>query len=119
MAGQSELMIAGGVESMSRVPMFVGGGAWVTDPQVTIPNRIVPQGVSADLIATLNGYSRRDVDAYAVQSSAPPRPGPKAASPAASCRCARSTASRCWRTTSTCAATPRWNRWPGSSRLSR
>jgi acetyl-CoA C-acetyltransferase len=68
MAGQAELMIGGGVESMSRVPMFAGGGAWVTDPQITIPNRIVPQGVSADLIATLYGYSRRDVDAYAVES---------------------------------------------------
>ncbi len=68
MAGQAELMIGGGVESMSRVPMFVGGGAWVTDPQITLPNRIVPQGVSADLIATLNGYSRQDVDAFAVES---------------------------------------------------
>lgn len=68
MAGQAELMIGGGVESMSRVPMFVGGGAWVTDPQITLPNRIVPQGVSADLIATLYGYSRADVDAYAVES---------------------------------------------------
>jgi acetyl-CoA C-acetyltransferase len=61
-------MIGGGVESMSRVPMFAGGGAWVTDPRITLPNRIVPQGVSADLIATLYGYSRRDLDAYAVES---------------------------------------------------
>ena len=68
MAGQAGLLIGGGVESMSRVPMFAGGGAWVTDPQITIPNRIVPQGVSADLIATLHGYSRRDVDAFAVES---------------------------------------------------
>ncbi|WP_374664583.1 acetyl-CoA C-acetyltransferase [Ramlibacter sp.] len=68
MAGQSELMIGGGVESMSRVPMFVGGGAWVTDPQITLPNQLVPQGVSADLIATLHGYSRQDVDTYAVES---------------------------------------------------
>ncbi len=68
MAGQADLLIAGGVESMSRVPMFAGGGAWITDPQITIPNRIVPQGVSADLIATLHGYSRDDVDRYAVQS---------------------------------------------------
>lgn len=68
MAGQAELMIGGGVESMSRVPMFAGGGAWVTDPQITLPNRIVPQGISADLIATLYGYSRRDVDAYAAES---------------------------------------------------
>ena len=48
--------------------MFSGGGAWVTDPQITILNRIVPQGVSADLIATLYGYSREDVDRYAVES---------------------------------------------------
>lgn len=68
MAGQADVMIAGGVESMSRVPMFSGGGAWVTDPQITIPNRVVPQGISADLIATLYGFSRTDVDAYAVQS---------------------------------------------------
>jgi acetyl-CoA C-acetyltransferase len=68
MAGQAELLVGGGVESMSRVPMFAGGGAWVTDPQITIPNRIVPQGVSADLIATLHGYSRSDVDSFAVES---------------------------------------------------
>ena len=68
MAGQAELIVGGGVESMSRVPMFAGGGAWVTDPQITIPNRIVPQGVSADLIATLQGYSRSDVDGFAVES---------------------------------------------------
>ena len=68
MAGQADLLIGGGVESMSRVPMFAGGGAWVTDPQITIPNRIVPQGVSADLIATLHGFSREAVDAYALES---------------------------------------------------
>lgn len=67
-SGQAELVIGGGVESMSRVPMFVGGGPWITDPQITIPNRIVPQGVSADLIASLYGFSRQDVDSYAVES---------------------------------------------------
>ncbi|CAN5638414.1 acetyl-CoA C-acetyltransferase [soil metagenome] len=67
-AGQADLVIGGGVESMSRVPMFAGGGPWITDPQITLPNRIVPQGVSADLIATLYGFSRNDVDAYAVES---------------------------------------------------
>ncbi len=67
-SGQAELVVGGGVESMSRVPMFVSGGPWITDPQITLPNRIVPQGVSADLIATLYGYSRQDVDAYAVES---------------------------------------------------
>ena len=67
-AGQAELAIGGGVESMSRVPMAAAGGPWITDPQITIANRIVPQGVSADLIATLYGYSREDVDRYAVES---------------------------------------------------
>jgi acetyl-CoA C-acetyltransferase len=67
-AGQAELVIGGGVESMSRVPMFTSGGPWITDPQLTVPNRIVPQGISADLIATLYGFSRQDVDGYAVES---------------------------------------------------
>jgi len=67
-SGQAELAIGGGVDSMSRVPMFTSGGPWITDPQLTMPNWIVPQGISADLIATLYGYSREDVDAYAVES---------------------------------------------------
>lgn len=67
-AGQADLMIAGGVESMSRVPMSDTAGPWLSDPQITIPQRIVPQGISADLIATINGFSRRDVDVYAVES---------------------------------------------------
>ena len=67
-SGQAELAIGGGVESMSRVPMFVSGGPWITDPQITLPQRIVPQGISADLISTLYGFSRQDVDAYAVES---------------------------------------------------
>jgi acetyl-CoA C-acetyltransferase len=71
MAGQAELVIGGGVESMSRVPMFSDGGAWITDPQLTIPNRIVPQGISADLIATLYGYSRQDVGCLRVREPAP------------------------------------------------
>ncbi len=67
-SGQADLVVGGGVESMSRVPMFVSGGPWITDPRLTIPNRIVPQGISADLIATLYGFTRSDVDAYAVES---------------------------------------------------
>lgn len=67
-AGQADLMIGGGVDSMSRVPMFSSGGPWLTDPQLTIPNNLVPQGISADLIATLYGFSRNDLDAYAVES---------------------------------------------------
>jgi acetyl-CoA C-acetyltransferase len=68
MAGQSDLTIGGGVESMSRIGMMSSGGAWPVDPQVAIKTYFVPQGVSADLIATKWGYSRSDVDAYAVES---------------------------------------------------
>lgn len=68
MAGQSEAAIGGGVESMSRVPMGSDGGAWSTDPAVAYHTYFVPQGVGADLIATLDGYSRADVDAFAVES---------------------------------------------------
>jgi acetyl-CoA C-acetyltransferase len=61
-------LIAGGVESMSRVPLGSDGGAWYLDPDVAIPVHYIPQGVSADLIATLYGYSREDVDHYATLS---------------------------------------------------
>jgi acetyl-CoA C-acetyltransferase len=68
MSGQSDLVIGGGVEAMSRVPMGSDGGAWAVDPASAIPTYFVPQGVSADVIATQSGYSRQDVDAYAVES---------------------------------------------------
>jgi acetyl-CoA C-acetyltransferase len=68
MSGQSDLSIGGGVESMSRVPMFSGGVAWMADPEVAVKTYFVPQGVSADLVATKYGFSRDDVDAYAVES---------------------------------------------------
>lgn len=68
MSGQSPLAIGGGVESMSRVPMGTSGGAWAVDPAVAIPTYFVPQGISADLMATLYGHSRSDVDSYAVES---------------------------------------------------
>jgi len=68
MSGQSPLAVGGGVESMSRVPMGTGGGAWPADPAVALPTYFVPQGISADLIATLYGYTRADVDAYALES---------------------------------------------------
>jgi acetyl-CoA C-acetyltransferase len=68
MAGQSDLAIGGGVEAMSRVPLGSSGGAWPEDPSIAIPAYFVPQGVSADLIATLDGFSRDDVDAFAVES---------------------------------------------------
>jgi acetyl-CoA C-acetyltransferase len=68
MSGQSQLTIGGGVESMSRVPMGSDGGAWYIDPKVSWDAYYVPQGIGADLIATLDGYSRSDIDAYAVES---------------------------------------------------
>ena len=66
--GSDEIVIAGGVESMSRVGMGMSGGAWFMDPSVGLPGYFMPQGVSADLIATKYGFSRDDVDAYAVES---------------------------------------------------
>lgn len=66
--GADDIVIAGGVESMSRVGMGAQGGAWFMDPSVNIPAYFMPQGVSADLIATKYGFSRDDVDAYAVES---------------------------------------------------
>lgn len=67
-AGDHDLVIAGGVESMSRVGIGASGGAWPVDPSVAVPSYFMPQGVSADLIATKYGFSRADVDAYAVES---------------------------------------------------
>ncbi|MDQ1304922.1 MAG: acetyl-CoA C-acetyltransferase [Actinomycetota bacterium] len=67
-AGWDQLIIAGGVESMSRVPMGTDGGAWAMDPETAYDTYFVPQGISADLIATTEGFSRDDVDAYAVMS---------------------------------------------------
>ncbi len=68
MSGEADMAIGGGVESMSRVPMSSDGGAWATDPAVAMKTYFVPQGISADLIATKYGFSRDDVDAYAVES---------------------------------------------------
>ena len=68
MAGADDIVIAGGVESMSRVGIGASGGAWPMDPSVAVPSYFMPQGVSADLIATKYGFSRDDVDAYAVES---------------------------------------------------
>ena len=68
MSGQADLAIGGGVESMSRVAMASSGGAWFADPQVAFKTYYVQQGISADLIATKYGFSRDDVDAYAVES---------------------------------------------------
>jgi len=67
-AGWDQLIIAGGIESMSRVPIGTDGGAWAMDPEISWDTYFVPQGVSADLIATTEGFTRDDVDAYAVTS---------------------------------------------------
>src|SRR5881398_1247204 len=67
-SGWEDLVLAGGVESMSRVPMGSDGGAWMLDPETSFDTSYVPQGIGADLIATLEGYSREDVDAYAARS---------------------------------------------------
>jgi len=68
MSGQHELAIGGGAESMSRVGIMSSGSAWPTDPSMAVPSYFMPQGVAADLIATKYGFSRDDVDSYAVQS---------------------------------------------------
>lgn len=67
-SGWEQLVVAGGVESMSRVPMGSDGGAWIMDPAVNGKTHFVPQGISADLVATLEGFSREDVDRFALQS---------------------------------------------------
>ena len=68
MSGQHDMTIGGGVESMSRVGIGASGGAWPMDPSIALKSYFVPQGISADLIATRYGFSRDDVDAYAVES---------------------------------------------------
>ncbi|MBL4797432.1 MAG: acetyl-CoA C-acetyltransferase [Oleispira sp.] len=67
-SGWEHLVVAGGVESMSRVPMGSDGGAWAMDPATNVATGFMPQGIGADLIATLGGYSREDVDAFAMRS---------------------------------------------------
>ncbi|GGZ33849.1 acetyl-CoA acetyltransferase [Streptomyces inusitatus] len=67
-SGWEDLVLAGGVESMSRVPMASDGGAWFADPMTNLSVGFVPQGIGADLIATIEGFSRRDVDEYAALS---------------------------------------------------
>lgn len=67
-SGWEDMVFAGGVESMSRLPMGSDGGAWAMDPETNYDTSFVPQGISADLIATVEGFTRDDVDAYAVRS---------------------------------------------------
>lgn len=68
MSGQTDMIVAGGVESMSRVPMGSDGSALLTDPNMIVSHHIVPQGISADLIATKYGYCRSELDSFAVES---------------------------------------------------
>ena len=67
-SGWEDMVVAGGVESMSRIPMGSDGGAWIADPKVNSKTNFIPQGVSADLIATIEGFSREDIDRFALQS---------------------------------------------------
>ena len=67
-SGWEDLVVAGGVESMSRVPMGSNGGAWLQDPEVSIHLGTIPQGIGADTIATIGGWGREDVDAFALLS---------------------------------------------------
>ena len=67
-SGWEDLVVAGGVESMSRVPIGSDGGAWAQDPETNSATAFVPQGIGADLIATLDGFTRDDVDAFAMES---------------------------------------------------
>src|SRR6478735_3413825 len=69
-SGFEDLILAGGVESMSRVAMGSDGGAWAMDPATALDTSFVPQGIGADLIATLGGWTRHDVDTYAAESTA-------------------------------------------------
>ncbi len=68
MTGEADMAIGGGVEAMSRVPMGSNGGAWASNPEIAMKSYFAPQGIGADLIATKYGFSRDDVDAYAVES---------------------------------------------------
>ncbi|MBK8935703.1 MAG: acetyl-CoA C-acetyltransferase [Chloroflexi bacterium] len=67
-SGWEDMVVAGGVESMSRIPMGSDGGAWIADPKVNSKTNFIPQGVSADLIATIEGFSREEIDRFALQS---------------------------------------------------
>ena len=67
-SGWEDLVVAGGVESMSRVPLGTDRGPWACDPETAFDTAFIPQGISADLIATLEGFSRDQVDAYAMRS---------------------------------------------------
>ena len=100
--GFEDLILAGGVESMSRVPMGSDGGAWASDPATALRTGFVPQGIGADLIATLGGLERATTSTRSPPSrtTGPPRPGPTATSPTRSYRSRPQRASRSSTTTS-------------------
>ena len=114
-------MLAGGVESMSRVKMGSDGGAWPMDPETSYDTYFTPQGIGADLIATIEGFSRerRRPHSRSVPRRRPPRPSPTAAFAQLGDPGPRPQRRRCCSTmTSSCAATPPWRRWPRSTRPS-
>ena len=120
MSGQHDMTIGGGVESMSRVGIGASGGAWPVDPAIALKSYFMPQGISADLIATKYGFSRDDVDAYAVESQkrAASRLGRRALQEFGDAGAATSTASRSWPRTSTCGRPPPCSRSRRCSRRS-
>ncbi len=106
-SGWDDLILAGGVEAMSRIPMGSDGGAWAMDPITNYETGFVPQGIGADLIATIEGFSRRDVDEFAAESQArAANAWEKAISSVPWCRSRTATAWRCWNRTSMCARAP-------------
>jgi len=116
-SGWEDLVVAGGVESMSRVPIGSDGGAWAMDPETNSANRLRAQGIGADLIATLEGFSRAGcgLPMRWNRNSAPPRRRPPATSTARWCRREDSWARPSWRTTNSSNPTPRWKAWPASN----
>ena len=112
MAGQHDMAVGGGVESMSRVGIGASGGAWPVDPAIAIKSYFMPQGVSADLIATKYGFTRDDCDAYAVRVAEARRqsPGTKGRFADSVVPVRDVTASRCSTATSTCGPAPTCSR---------
>ena len=112
MAGQSDVAIGGGVECMSRVPMGSDGGAMAIDPQTAYNSYFVPQGIGADLIATLHGFSREDVDSYAVASQQrAAHAWQKGYFSNRSCRYGTTSGKSFWIMMKPCAPMPAWKAW--------
>ncbi len=120
-SGWEDLVFAGGVESMSRVPMGSDGGAWAMDPETNYDTYFIPQGVGADLIATIEEFSREDVDSLrgALPGTRRARRARRAASTTASSRSRTSTKTSSSSRTSSSARAPRSKRWPASTPRSR